>query len=180
MLIQTAINMKCFLTIFILIICFHSNFAQNNSSFSHKRSNDLYIVYDDKYELNFKKSTEILEDDYHAILYYLRIPNQNDPRVIYNFKGKDSTGLEIIYKGGNGSDYDYNFFYNSKEHEKVLIEKDRYLNKKLFMGAILSSNLEVFYQVLKKADKIYILEKTSKKGFRYIAREVNYTRASRL
>lgn len=180
MLIQTAINMKNLITISFLIICSQLSLAQKKSNFSNKRSNVLYMVYDEKYELNFKKSTKILDDNFHAILYYLRIPNQNDPRVIYNFKGKDSTGLGITYKGGNGSDYDFNFFYNSKDHEELLIEKNEYLHNKIFIGALLSSNLKVFNKVLKKANKIYILEKTDKKGFQFIAREVQYSAVSRL
>lgn len=49
------------------------------------------------------------------------------------------------------------------------------MRTKLTISHLLSSNLEILDKVLEKASKIYILEKTDKPGFRYIAREVNHS-----
>ncbi|MGO1752338.1 MAG: hypothetical protein ACTHYV_07585 [Psychroflexus sp.] len=135
---------------------------------------ELYIV-DENLNHIFKKSSEIEGEDFSFISYNLRIPNQNDPMVVLSFTDQDSTSLRKAIRGGNGTDYDFNFYYDSRKHKAKFIKKDEYIRTKLTISHLLSSNLEILDKVLEKASKIYILEKIDKPGFRYIAREVRYS-----
>jgi hypothetical protein len=92
-----------------------------------------------------------------------------------SFTDQDSTDLGWTAIGGNGSDYDFNFFYDSREQETKFIKEGVYIKNKLSISYLLSSNLEILDKVLEKASKTYILEKTDKPGFRYIAREVEFS-----
>jgi len=123
----------------------------------------------------FTKQIETGNEDFKYIVYSLKIPNQKEPWFIFKFKDRDS--LEIAYTviGGNGNGYDFNFFYDSRKLEKIYLKKNKYIKNKITIDYILNSNLEIFHEVLKKANKIYILEETDKKGYRYLAREVNFS-----
>ncbi|WP_159429431.1 hypothetical protein [Psychroflexus halocasei] len=135
---------------------------------------ELYIV-DENLNHIFKKSSEIEGEDFSFISYNLRIPNQNDPMVVLSFTDQDSTSLRKAIRGGNGSGYDFNFFYDSRKYETKFIEEGKYIENKISISYLLSSNLEILDDILEKASKIYILEKTDKPGFRYIAREVKFS-----
>lgn len=67
------------------------------------------------------------------------------------------------------------FSYNSQQNEQFLIEEGKYVKDKINLGWIMSSNLEVFDEVLEKANHIYILENTEKEGYKYVAREVSFS-----
>lgn len=164
-------KIKMMRQIIIIFLLFTVNISISQS----KKSYNLYLVNNEKCELHFKKSSKIEGKDSYAISYSMRIPNQNDPRIEFSFIDQDSTDLGWTIKGGNGSDYDFNFFYDSRKYETKFIEEGKYIENKISISYLLSSNLEILNDVLEKASKIYILEKTEKSEFRYIAREVRYS-----
>lgn len=110
---ETIYRMKNFIILFItcLPICVLSQDKQTLGSADD--GYELYIV-DENLNHIFKKSSEIEGEDFSFISYNLRIPNQNDPMVVLSFTNQDSTDLGWTVKGGNGSDYDFNFFYDSR------------------------------------------------------------------
>lgn len=166
--------MNNFIILFIACLPFFG-FAQDKQILeSADDGYELYIV-DENLNHIFQKKSEVEGEDFSYITYSLRIPNQNDPRIEFSFIDQDSTDLGWTIKGGNGSDYDFNFFYDSRKYETKFIEESKYIENKISISYLLSSNLEILDKVLEKASKIYILEKTDKPGFRYIAREVNYS-----
>lgn len=167
---QTVINMRNFIVLFFLLAL--------NLGFSQK-TNDLYLIYEDVENI-FEKPTSIDNKNLKYIVYSLCIPNQSNPRVLFDFKDKDSTEIDFTYKGGNGHEYYFNFFYDSRKHEKFYIKKNKYIKNIISLGGILSSNVETFHEVLKRANKIFILEETDKEGNNYIAREVSFSMPARL
>lgn len=169
MLILIAIKMMKQLIIIFVLLTVNISISQNKESY------DLYLFNNEKCELFFKKSAEVKGQDFYVISYSLRIPNQHDSRFVFNFMNKDSTDLGWTIKGGNGSDYDFNFFYDSRELETKFMKEGEYIKNKILISYLLSSNLEILNKVLGKASKIYILEKTEKPEFKYIAREVRYS-----
>ncbi|HET8885298.1 MAG TPA: hypothetical protein VFM70_02995 [Salinimicrobium sp.] len=175
--IQIVISMKN-LYIFFLI-SFGLNFSQNNIGPVDKKGYDLYIVYEELDKI-FTKPIDTTDENLHYSVYTLRIPNQNNPRFVFNFKDKDSLELGYTLKGGNGTDFDFNFSHNSKEHEKFYIEKNKHLENQISINHILASNLKVFERVLEKANIIYILEVVDEESFEYIAREVSYSKDIKL
>ena len=116
--------------LFIILFVFKLGFCQDNNSPIAKEGYDLYLIYDDIKGI-FIKPIDTKDATLQYVVYTLRIPNQKDPRVVFNFKDKDSLQLSYSIKGGNGNDYDFNFFYDSKKHKKFNIKENKYLKNKI-------------------------------------------------
>ncbi|SEA70998.1 hypothetical protein [Psychroflexus halocasei] len=166
--------------IFILVLFYPLfGFCQQKKTPYSKKGYKLHLVYENSDNI-FNKPIVVINKELEYIVYSLRIPNQNDPSFVLSFTDQDSTDLGWTVKAGNGSDYDFNFFYDSREQEAKFIKEGVYIKNKLSISYLLSSNLEILDKVLEKASKIYILEKTDKPGFKYIAREVEFSSDAKL